>query len=150
MRTLLIPLDGSDFAEEVLSEGLTLFGQEKLHLILLRCVDLNEPVKYTEEFILETHLEKERHRQIEGSFGAYLERHAEPLRKQGHQVETMIRTGSPVELILHVSEESHPDAILLKSHGRSGIKRLFLGSVAEGVARRAACTVVLLPASKSN
>ncbi len=53
-----------------------------------------------------------------------------------------IEEGDPVSVILRVAEERCADLIVMGTHGRTGIRRLLMGSVAEQVVRRAACPVV--------
>jgi nucleotide-binding universal stress UspA family protein len=51
--------------------------------------------------------------------------------------------GAPVEAIVQVAREWTADLIVIGSHGREGVGRVLLGSVAEGVARRAHCPVLI-------
>ncbi len=53
-------------------------------------------------------------------------------------------TGSPRSEILKFADQQRIDLIVLGSHGRLGFSRLLLGSVAEGVARRAKCPVLVV------
>jgi nucleotide-binding universal stress UspA family protein len=57
-------------------------------------------------------------------------------------VEHRLRIGSPAEEILRLAGEAHADLIVLGTHGRRGLRRLLMGSVAEEVLRRAACPVL--------
>lgn len=52
-----------------------------------------------------------------------------------------VRDGDPRDVILTCAEDWKPDVIVLGSHGRRGLERFLLGSVAEGVVRRAPCSV---------
>jgi nucleotide-binding universal stress UspA family protein len=52
------------------------------------------------------------------------------------------REGSPEEVVLSVAEEIGPDLVVVGTHGRSGIGRALLGSVAETVLARASCDVL--------
>jgi nucleotide-binding universal stress UspA family protein len=54
--------------------------------------------------------------------------------------------GEPVPEILRVAEDRHCDLIVLGTHGRRGVGRLLLGSVAEQVIRRAPCPVLSVKA----
>src|SRR5262245_44784958 len=54
--------------------------------------------------------------------------------------------GQPVEQILHLAEEIRCDLIVMGTHGRKGVGRVLLGSVAEKVVRRAPCPVVTVRA----
>ena len=53
-----------------------------------------------------------------------------------------IRQGDPFENILDASEDFLTDLIVLATHGRTGIKRLVIGNVAEKVVRHARCPVL--------
>lgn len=53
-------------------------------------------------------------------------------------------TGLPVAHILSVAEHEHVDLIVIGSHGRTGFSRLLMGSVAEGVLRKAKCPVLVV------
>ena len=56
--------------------------------------------------------------------------------------------GDPGSEIVRIAEEEKADMIIMPSHGRSGISRFFLGSVAERVLRLAQCPVTVLRGSK--
>jgi nucleotide-binding universal stress UspA family protein len=64
----------------------------------------------------------------------------------GVEVERRVEDGDPAELILSVAEEAHADLIVMGTHGRTGLRRLIMGSVAEHVARRARCPVLTVTA----
>ncbi len=57
-------------------------------------------------------------------------------------VREVVATGYPVEEILRTAVEMKADLIVMGTHGRSGLARAVMGSVAEGVLREAACPVV--------
>ena len=52
--------------------------------------------------------------------------------------------GSPVREILKFAEREHVDLIVMASHGRTGLARLLMGSIAEGVMRGAKCPVIVV------
>jgi nucleotide-binding universal stress UspA family protein len=52
--------------------------------------------------------------------------------------------GNPVEQITGLAKEENVDLIVLSSHGRTGLIRLVMGSVAEGVMRHAECPVLVI------
>jgi nucleotide-binding universal stress UspA family protein len=66
------------------------------------------------------------------------------LQSSGFHCNSQIKTGDPRRRILEYAEEWKPDVIVLGSHGRSGFERFLLGSVAEGVARHAKCSVYIV------
>jgi nucleotide-binding universal stress UspA family protein len=60
----------------------------------------------------------------------------------GGSAEIVLRTGQPADVILEVAEERGVDLVVVGTHGRSGVERLLLGSVAEKVSRKARCAVL--------
>ena len=57
-------------------------------------------------------------------------------------VATLLAGDVPAEIVRYAQEESF-DLLVVASHGRTGLKRLVLGSVAESVARQAPCPVLI-------
>ncbi|HEV8371259.1 MAG TPA: universal stress protein [Pyrinomonadaceae bacterium] len=66
---------------------------------------------------------------------------AEHLKRKELKVEAVIRTGHPATVIVDEAREWSADLVVLGSHGYTGIKRLFLGSVALSVVGHAPCSV---------
>jgi nucleotide-binding universal stress UspA family protein len=62
----------------------------------------------------------------------------------GVDIEYRLMEGEPVSTIVQVARETSSDLIVLGTHGRSGIMRVLLGSVAEGVLREAPCPVMTI------
>ncbi len=59
-------------------------------------------------------------------------------------VETEIVTGSPARAIINYIDEEEIDAVVIGSHGRDGLSRILLGSVAETVVRRSPVPVTVV------
>lgn len=59
-------------------------------------------------------------------------------------VEATVRVGRPWEEIVRLAEEEKVDLIIISTHGYSGLKHVFLGSVAERVVRHAPCPVLTI------
>lgn len=62
--------------------------------------------------------------------------------------EAVLRCGLPATEILSVIEEVHPDLVVIGTHGRTGVKHLFLGSVAEKVVRLSPVPVLTMHEAK--
>lgn len=71
-----------------------------------------------------------------------LEEVAAPLRAEGYEVDTKERSGEPADEIDRVAGEVGADVIAMGTHGRSGLSRVFLGSVAERTLPTAPCPVL--------
>jgi nucleotide-binding universal stress UspA family protein len=63
-------------------------------------------------------------------------------------VQEFLPTGDPATEIVTAAREWPADLIVLGSHGRKGVSRLLIGSVAEAVTRRAPCPVLVVRARK--
>jgi nucleotide-binding universal stress UspA family protein len=64
--------------------------------------------------------------------------------KDVNEARAALRSGYPVEEITEFARRSRTDMIVIATHGRTGMKRVLLGSVAERVVRHAHCPVVVV------
>jgi nucleotide-binding universal stress UspA family protein len=71
-----------------------------------------------------------------------LRRLAEQMKDQGVRTHTVVAEGVPFDQILRVAKKLRCDLIVLATHGRTGLKHVLMGSVAENVVRRAPCPVL--------
>jgi nucleotide-binding universal stress UspA family protein len=71
-------------------------------------------------------------------------REAQKLRAAGFKTESAVETGDIREKILDAAAEWRADLVVMGSHGRRGVQRFLLGSVAEYVARHARCSVEIV------
>jgi len=72
------------------------------------------------------------------------------LRGAGFKAETAVEVGDVRERILDSASEWRADLIVLGSHGKRGLQRFLLGSVAEFVARHARCSVHIIRTPAGN
>jgi nucleotide-binding universal stress UspA family protein len=61
------------------------------------------------------------------------------------RVEEKVELGSPDKNIVELAETEGVDLIVMSTHGRTGLSRVFLGSVSERVVRHAPCLVLTIP-----
>ncbi|MEM7201945.1 MAG: universal stress protein [Planctomycetota bacterium] len=66
------------------------------------------------------------------------------LRKVHANARGLMPDGDPVEAVVQVAADENADLIIVGTHGHTGLKHLYLGSVAEDIVRRAACPVLTL------
>lgn len=64
--------------------------------------------------------------------------------ERGLEVDTVVEDGVPSETVVNYVEENDIDHIVVGSHGRSGARRLLLGSVAEAIARDVSIPVTII------
>lgn len=140
--TIMVPLDGSEAAESALPVAIGLLGSQPGELLLVRALDIPEFVTATRVEFSTLH---DVFDQQQAEAEVYLQRVATPLRAQGLIVNTRVPHGSPPsESLLQLAREQRVDVVVMTSHGRTGLARFFLGSVAEKVARHAPCPVLIV------
>lgn len=81
--------------------------------------------------------------QLRDALVAELDRITEPLEAEGVDVETRLAEGIPYQTVVDHAKEWGADIIVMGTHGRSGLGRAFIGSVAERVVRLAHCPVLV-------
>ena len=79
-----------------------------------------------------------------------LEARAEQLRQSGVKTTWRVQFGAPHEEIVRTAEEEHASMIVIGTHGRTGLNRMLLGSVAERVIRLAPCPVMTVRQPRSS
>jgi nucleotide-binding universal stress UspA family protein len=79
---------------------------------------------------------------------AALEEHVTKIREHGLATRWLLRTGVPHEEIVKTAGAEGIDYVVMGTHGRGALDRLFLGSVAERVVRTAPCPVVTVRTPK--
>ena len=71
------------------------------------------------------------------------------LKKKGQRARTLLKTGSPAQLIIDTAKGARADLIIMATHGRTGLAHMLMGSVAEKVVRAAACPVLTVRSAVS-
>ncbi|MBI3790515.1 MAG: universal stress protein [Gemmatimonadetes bacterium] len=144
MPAILIPLDGSRFAESAIPLGVTVANalDAEIHLVrvhelvALPAMDAVTPLPIVDSAMEEASRQQQR---------LELEASAADLRKLSHRpVHAALLEGSVVHALIEYARVNHASAIVTSTHGRSGIARAALGSVAEELARACGLPVLLL------
>jgi nucleotide-binding universal stress UspA family protein len=68
----------------------------------------------------------------------------ESAQKDGVDVRAFVMTGRPADAIIETAKEQNADLIVVGSHGRTGLDKLLMGSVAERVLVLASCAVLVV------
>ena len=140
MQKVLVPLDGSDFAEAVLDEVQDLAAGEKAEVILLRVGALPQEVVTENGRVI--YLD-EQLSWVESEIADYLRMVERRYRARGLQVRSAVTFGDPVTEILRFADANGVTLIAMTTHGRSGLEALWRGSVAQGVYQKASVPVLL-------
>lgn len=134
--TVLVPLDGSPLAEAALPTALEILGDNPgASLVLLRAAEASslpgaDPTEAQIEVVREAEY--------------YLESVAARLAERGAKVRTSVWYGPAAPAIVEAAYVLKADVIVMSTHGRSGLGRLILGSVAESVLRGTRTPILLL------
>lgn len=132
-KRILVPVDGSDTSNLALQQAIALAKALHSMLRLLHVVDLTmaySSVKVPHVAEYQNALEAEGHKVIADA--------SEPVRNAGVQFDSkcMAMFGKHIyDLIEEEAKQWPADLIVIGTHGRRGVRRLVLGSVAEGLAR---------------
>ncbi len=127
---ILVCLDGSSLAEQVLPYATEVAGRFGSKIILLQVITMPTIISGPEEPGPIVGL-LEQVKQEQAVARAYLEKIAKPLQEKGLEVECVTLQGVPGESIVAYAEKNGVDLVTIATHGRSGLKRLVFGSVAE-------------------
>ena len=144
-RRVLVALDGSNLAERALEAAAVLGSMDGATFELVQAIDplpvaVSIYLPHTVELV-EDAVEAEAERA-----GAYLERVRRALQHKGYDASTLvISDAEPARAILRHAEASGAHLIALGTHGRRGLGRVVLGSVADTVLRGASCPVLIVP-----
>jgi nucleotide-binding universal stress UspA family protein len=134
-KTILVPLDGSSRAEAILDHVENLAMRYGAGVILFRVVEKDYFVPQAET-VIDVSAYREEYQRRETETVAYLENVKKTLAAKGIPTEIRISHDPVVRAILDVADRENADLIAMASHGRSGLARVFYGSVAAGVLHR--------------
>ena len=145
---LVVPLDGSRLAEEALAVAASLGAALGAPLHLIRVVDQDDVLRLLRvwraagQAIDDTGYDRSRVACEEEARGYLVDRAAE-ISGRGLRVTTQVETGTPVFELLEATAPS--DLVVMSSHGRGGIRRWLIGSVADKLIREGRAPVLLVP-----
>jgi nucleotide-binding universal stress UspA family protein len=164
-KSVLIPLDGSPFSRQIMPHIRHVLDPETYRLTLLQVAEPSAgmlgvpPSPFSSNWPLPVHayatardVERARHpiyaSQQEHNTCAEIETalSAEQalLRDAGYAVSVSVRFGDPAEEIVAYARDTDIDLVAMATHGRTGLRQLIMGSVAEQVLRRLAIPVMLV------
>ncbi len=148
-RKVMVPLDGSRTAECALPHvQAVVSGCSVPDVVLLRVIASIMPVASGDGYIMSAsdrvRLQSEHWAEVEG----YLQEVAKRLGHSGVSVKTDTVEGDVTESIIDYADKHGVDLIVMATHGRTGIGRFMMGSVAERVVRHSNVPVLLVRAKK--
>lgn len=139
INRLLVPLDGSKIAEQALTAARELARATSCEIVLLTAIARQERWSTADT---PTWWEADE----EATATGYLDTLTRELRDSGFKATARVAWGRPSEMIRQIADESNVDLIVMTTHGRSGITRFLIGSVADNVVRTAERPLLLIRA----
>ena len=136
---VLVPIDFSEYSDHALDYAITFASKLQARLTLLHVIESLpvsgvDAVTLPPDYLLELEVGANRHMR------SYLER----VTTVGLKGEVAVVYGTPFLVITEVAKERQVDLIIMGTHGRTGLRHLWLGSVAERVVRLAPCPVLVV------
>lgn len=135
---VVVPLDGSELAEEALSHLPVLASLGPIYLRLVAVTENAERLGVADP--------KEWQARQTRLLRQYLQGQQRRLESPDMEVEISVRRGNPAEAIVIDARRFNADFILITTHGRSGLKRWRVGSVADKVIRSSPCNTLVVGA----
>ncbi|MBI5635136.1 MAG: universal stress protein [Nitrospirae bacterium] len=141
-RNILVATDGSKFSEAAATEAVGMAKNCGAELIVVTAVHAESLAPLD---VVSSQMQKDL---IAGVEMAAAEKSITFVRelaeKEQVKISALTYAGSPAEVIIHTAQEKKADLIIVGSHGRTGIDRLLLGSVAERVIGTAECATLVV------
>jgi nucleotide-binding universal stress UspA family protein len=134
---LLLATDLSEASSSATDQAFDLAGRLEATLLVVSVIDPGSLLMPGGRFRARVDQVRER-RELQAQ--ALVERG----REAGVEVSFLVWTGDPGDQIVSAAEAEHVDMVLVGSHGRGAVGRLFLGSVSEHVVRNAPCPVLVV------
>jgi len=142
IRTILVPIDFSDCSLAGLTYAVRFAKEVGARIVVVHVADLG-PVMMTTgggDYDSPTYIEAAR-RRCGDQMKAFLKR----IRFDGVPVDASAVAGYCPSAIHKAAVKEGADLIIISTHGRTGLRRAFIGSVAEGAVRHAVCPVLVVP-----
>ncbi len=147
INTILCPVDFSKISDNALPYAKEMARNSGAKIILLNVIGENFTDPYGIETISIDHPERSKK-----DAEAKLEKLAATLKSEleNSEIATKVVQGNATEVIVNTAKEANADLIIMASHGRTGLGRLLMGSVAEWVFRNAPCPVLMVKSAEED
>ncbi len=134
---ILVAVHGSAFSELAVDQAISLGGICNSEIFVVSVVDL-----FPEQIAVAPALVEKMSKDVR----QHLDDAKEKVDEANMPCETIVHIGgNPHEFIIQEAKDKEIDLIVMGTHGRSGIKRVLLGSVAQNVIGHAPCPVLVVP-----
>jgi nucleotide-binding universal stress UspA family protein len=136
IQRVLVAVDDSPPSDAALAAAYALPAGDRRELLVYSVVELEAPPGLAAAAAYERERHAEARATIERAIGA--------ARAHGFEVQGCALEGKPADVIIEAARKHNVDLIVVGSHGRRGLRRFFLGSVAEHIVRNAAVPTLVI------
>lgn len=143
-RRILVPLDGSKRAESILPYVEELAKVHGSTLVFLQVIEPGATM--VTPYDMAPYYDAEMGEQWVNEAKAYLEGLQKEFSQKNFKSRIMVEQGPVVRTIIDAAQKENADLIAMASHGRSGLARVFYGSVAAGILQQADRPLLLVRA----
>jgi nucleotide-binding universal stress UspA family protein len=137
---ILVPIDGSEFSEQAVAYAIGAARRAHATIHLVRVHRPTQPPRLETPWLLDPVAEAGLQREERD----YLERIAELPRASGIAVRVAVVDGPVVEALARYIEDTMIDLVVMTTHGRGGLSRIWLGSVADSLVRAVDVPMLLM------
>jgi len=125
----MVPIDGSDFAEK--AEDVAIEMAKKFNSTLVAVHVVDDKLIYPFEVLVE-----------EGN--KMLKKFKEKAEKENIPIKDVLIVGNPIQDMSKIVKKTEADLVVISTHGRTGLEKLFVGSVAESALKNVTKPVLLV------
>jgi len=151
-KRLLVPLDGSRFGSRALRYATEVAQRFSAEVILIRVIRPTTPVIAAEahgvaspaesEIAVQAALEADKRNATRAK--RYLRGKVRAIRSRHIKASYQVAIGNPAQSIMQFSKKKNIDLIVMTTHGKSGLKRAVMGSIADVVIRESGKPVLVI------
>jgi nucleotide-binding universal stress UspA family protein len=145
LTRIVVPLDGSDLAEQAVPVAAAVAADLGVPVHLMRVLDVDALRATVQAGIHAAAAYLRSQEEIQRYAEEYLAEQVQQLRNRDLTATAEVLTGSPAVTLLDAIRPD--DLVVMTTHGRGGVRRWLLGSVADKLVRAAAAPVLLVPAN---
>jgi nucleotide-binding universal stress UspA family protein len=149
IKRILLPLDGSNVAEQAIPHAEMLAQVLSAELVLFQAFEPVRPVAIEGGVAMSPAMIKEEEEAKRGSALVYLDSVGKAFRDKGLSTSSIVALGSPADKIIDYADANAIDLIAMSTHGRSGIGRWVFGSVTDKVLHAGDKPVLAVRATKA-
>lgn len=143
-KNILVPTDFSKYSDKALKEAVDIATQYGSKIYLLHVID-QQVQQCAADYCLSYEVVQSLKEESLKASKENLEKEAKKIAK-GKKIKVAfdVKTGNPAEVILSEQKTKRIDLIVIASHGKTGLLKQFMGSVADKVVKGAKCPVVVV------